>query len=73
MSNLFDTVLRLKRLTWQRLERPRVLRSILNKVILVLTGGFTKELCIAAYLFSGSVVKLGRKKRHSGMKLDYVR
>lgn len=61
MSNLFDTVLRLKRLTWQRLERPRVLRSILNKVILVLTGGFTKELCIAAYLFSGSVVKLGRK------------
>ena len=43
------------------MEEYRVMRSYLNKVILIATDGLTKELCIGAYLFASTVVRLGRK------------
>ena len=62
MHALFKVLLRIARIRWQRvLEDSRLLRSLLNKVILVVTDGLTKELCIGAYLFARAVLKMGRK------------
>src|SRR5436190_7007650 len=52
MTGLFDIVLRLKPLRWQRiLEDSRGLTGLLQKVQLILFDGFTKEYSIATYLF----------------------
>lgn len=41
---------------------PKVPRGgYLKKVLLIITDGLTKELCIGAYLFSRSVIRIGRK------------
>ena len=37
------------------------MKSYLSKVLLVIQDGLSKETCVAAYLFAGSVIKLGRK------------
>lgn len=42
------------------MEEPRVRIRFLNKVLLLILDGFTKECCIAAFLFSKSVGKLVR-------------
>jgi len=52
-------------ISWQRiLEDPRLLLLVsttLNKVILIITDGLTKELCIGAYLFAKQIYSLGKK------------
>lgn len=41
---------------------PKVPRGgYLKKVLLIITDGLTKELCFGAYLFSRSVIRIGRK------------
>lgn len=56
---LFDKLLKLSVIRWQRLlEEPRVMRSYLNKVLLIIQDGLTKETCIGAYLFSKEVHRL---------------
>lgn len=41
---------------------PKVPRGgYLKKVLLIITDGLTKELCIGAYPFSRSVIRIGRK------------
>lgn len=46
---------------WQRfLENSRLLRSVLNKQILVITDRFTKEWCIAVFLFAANIRRIGR-------------
>lgn len=41
---------------------PKVPRGgYLKKVLLIITDGLTTELCIGAYLFSRSVIRIGRK------------
>lgn len=50
-QQLFNALIKLSPLRWQRvLEDSRIMRSYLNKVLLVITDGLTKELCIGAYL-----------------------
>ena len=62
---MFPSSLRIVTVRWQRvLEDSRVLRSFLSKVILILTDGLNKEMCIAAYLFAKQVIYLGRKSRY---------
>lgn len=45
------------------MEDSRVMRSLFHfhKVILIISDGLTKEFCIAAYLFSKEVIRLGQK------------
>lgn len=53
MRVLFNTLIKVSPIRWQRvLEDFRVMRSLLNKVILLTADGLTKELCIGAYLFA---------------------
>jgi len=59
---LFDRCLRLSGVQWQRvLEDSRIMVSILNKMLLIVLDGYTKETCIAAYLFSKQVLGLVKK------------
>lgn len=59
---LFEKCLHISGLQWQRiLEDSRIMRSILNKMLLMVLDGLTKETCIAAYLFSKQVLRLVRK------------
>lgn len=61
MKPLFDLCVRLRVIRWQRvLEDSRIMRSILFKIILLIQDGATKELAIAAYLFSKRVLALVR-------------
>lgn len=54
--------MKLKSICWQRVfEDSRIIKSLLNKVILVIADGYTKELCISAHLFTLQVVALVRK------------
>lgn len=56
------SLMKVKSICWQRVfEDSRIIKSLLNKVILVIADGYTKELCIAAHLFTLQVVALGRK------------
>lgn len=56
MKLLFDSVFKIACIHWQRvLEDSRIMKGYLNKVILLIYDGFTKEVCIAAFLFSKSV------------------
>lgn len=65
MKKQFDRLLKLSVIRWQRiLEDSQIKRSILNKVLLIVFDGLTKESCIAAYLFSKQVHRLVRR---SGM------
>lgn len=49
---------------------PKVPRGgYLKKVLLIITAGLTKELCIGAYLFSRSVIRIGRKSGHCALYL----
>jgi len=43
------------------LEESSTLRSIFNKVILIVADGLTKELCISAYLVAKRIMVLYRK------------
>lgn len=62
MVALFQSLLKLSPIQWQRvLEDSRVMRGYLEKVILLATDGWNKEMCIAAYLFARQVVRLVRK------------
>lgn len=62
MRALFSALIKISPIRWQRvLEDSRLMRSLLNKVILIATDGLTKELCIGAYLFTRTVMRLGRK------------
>lgn len=62
MHTLFQSLLRVAPIRWQRvLEYSRLLRSLLNKVILIATDGLTKELCIGAYLFARTVMRMARR------------
>jgi hypothetical protein len=58
---IFDKGYQVSSLAWQRLlEQPRIMKSILSKMILIILDGLNKESCIAAYLFSKKVLKLVR-------------
>ena len=60
MTRLFDVVLRLKPLQWQKiLEDLRSIKGILSKVQLILFDGYTKEYCIATHLFARRVRDTG--------------
>lgn len=62
MTRLFDVVLRLKPLQWQKiLEDLRSIKGILSKVQLILFDGYTKEYCIATHLFARRVLSLVRR------------
>ena len=51
MRLLFDKLLALKAIKWYKiLEDLGSLKSTFNKVILVITDGLTKELCVGAEL-----------------------
>lgn len=70
LSSVFPSSLRIVTVRWQRvLEDSRVLRSFLSKVILILTDGLNKEMCIAAYLFAKQVIYLGRKSGYLHLAL----
>lgn len=43
------------------MEYSRMMRSMFNKVVLIITDGLTKELAIGLYLFGRSVIRLVRK------------
>lgn len=50
---LFDKLFRLKAIKWQKiLEGLPLLKMVLNRVILVVTDGLNKELCVGAHLFA---------------------
>lgn len=62
---LFDSLLKIGYIKWQRvLEDPRIMRSILQKVLLVILDKLRKEHCISVYLFCKQVRRLVQK---SGM------
>lgn len=62
MRLLFDKLLALKAIKWYKiLEDLGSLKSTFNKVILVITDGLTKELCVGAHLVAKQVVYLNRK------------
>lgn len=46
---------------WRVLEHPRLARSLVKRVILLIQGRFSKELCVSSYLFLRSVYLIGRK------------
>lgn len=59
---LFDKLFRLKAIKWQKiLECLPLLKMVLNRVILVVTDGLNKELCVGAHLFAKEVIRLVRK------------
>lgn len=59
---LFDKLFRLKAIKWQKiLEGLPLLKMVLNRVILVVTDGLNKELCVGAHLFAKEVIRLVRK------------
>ena len=62
-ASLFsDLLFCLSPLGWQRvLERSKIMRGILNRVILIILDGLTREHCIAAYLFTKGVMRIGKK------------
>jgi hypothetical protein len=61
-SKLFDRVLRLTDIRWQRVQTLRYLGGwFLNKILLVVLDGLTKETCIAAFLFGKRVIELKKK------------
>lgn len=56
MRTLFDKLLTLTSIRWQRvLEDFRVMVTILKKMVLLTLDGYTKEVCIAGYLFCKKV------------------
>lgn len=56
MRTLFDKLLTLTPIRWQRvLEDSRVMVTILKKMVLLTLDGYTKEVCIAGYLFCKKV------------------
>ena len=62
MRLLFDKLLALKAIKWYKiLEDVGSLKSTLFKVILVITDGLTKELCVGAHIVAKQVVYLNRK------------
>jgi len=61
-NNLFPSLLKVAPLRWQRvLSDSRVMRGLLNKVILIIHDGLTKEMCIGAYLFTQEVRRFSKK------------
>lgn len=59
---LFDKLFRLKAIKWKKiLEGLPLLKMVLNRVILVVTDGLNKELCVGAHLFAKEVIRLVRK------------
>lgn len=62
MKSLFDVVYAYSIIRWQSiLENSKILMGLFTKSQLVIFDGFTKERCIAAYLFAKQVYRLYRK------------
>lgn len=62
MRPLYNVLLKIAPVKWQRVvEDPWMIKGILQKVLLIITDGLTKELCIGAHLFTKQVIRLGRK------------
>lgn len=61
-SFLFYKCFHVAPIKWQRvLENSQVMRSILHKMLLMVSDKLSKESCIATYLFSKEVLRLVRK------------
>lgn len=62
MNKLFDSLLRISLIRWQKvLEDFRLARSLLRRVTLLVLDGLTKEACISIHLFLVQVYRLGRR------------
>lgn len=62
LGYLFDRVLRIYALRWQRIfQRSSILKGLCSRVSLVIFDDLTKERCIAAHLFCKRVIQLVRK------------
>lgn len=58
---LFDRMLNLSILKWQKiLEKIQIMQGLFMRLSLLIFGGCSKELCVAAYLFAKSVIRLSR-------------
>lgn len=62
MKRLFPSLIRITSLRWQRvLEDTQIMKGYFQKVSFMISSGLTKEMCIAAYLVSRELYRLGKK------------
>lgn len=59
---LFNITLHLSPIRWQKaIRRSSIIQGLCGKASLIIFDGLSKEICIAAYLFSKEVIRLVRK------------